>query len=225
MSDLGQRWKHDKVERARLETEAPIIMKFDNGWKWVRLDSKAEMEREGNMMQNCISGYCPVGEEIDKTFGLRAEFTDQYELDEQTDDTVYEFLENWIEDIKREYKKELEEIKASREASKGRTFSLNIEKEIEEYSPIHAHLIDNLENANPAELDLTSVLEKSNDEILDWMANQIMNADADIETGAPPGGHLVYSLRDKNGESHISAEYDPLDVDMRLPILITQTIN
>jgi hypothetical protein len=101
MADLGQRWKHDKVERQRLETEAPIIMRFDNGFMWVRLDSIEEMQREGDMMQNCISGYCPVG----------------------------------------------------------------------------------------------------------------IEADDDIETGATPGGHLIYSLRDKNGESHISAEYDP-DVDM-----------
>ena len=148
MSDLGQRWKHDKVERARLETEAPIIMKFDNGWKWVRLDSKAEMEREGNMMQNCISGYCPVGEEMDVTFGLRAEFTDLYEPPEHTDDNVDEFLTNWIEDIKREYKKELEEIKASRDAA-GADFSTNIEKEIEQYSPIHGHLMDNFGKRKP----------------------------------------------------------------------------
>ena len=45
------------------------------------------------------------------------------------------------------------------------------------------------------------------------MRSKIIDADADIQTGAPPGGHLIYSLRDKNGESHISAEYDP-NVDM-----------
>jgi hypothetical protein len=62
MTQLGtQKWKHDKVERKRLETEAPIIMKFDDGFMWVRLDSQEEFEREGDMLQNCLHGYCPVG--------------------------------------------------------------------------------------------------------------------------------------------------------------------
>tara|TARA_B100000809_G_scaffold159087_1_gene156456 strand:- start:156 stop:1193 length:1038 start_codon:yes stop_codon:yes gene_type:complete len=61
MAELGaQRWKHDKVERKRLETEAPVIMKFDDGFMWVRLDSQEEFEREGDMLQNCLHGYCPV---------------------------------------------------------------------------------------------------------------------------------------------------------------------
>jgi hypothetical protein len=179
MTQLGaQKWKYDSTEKQRLETEAPIIMKFKNGMKWVRLDSKEEMQREGDMMQNCISGYCPVGEEMDITFGLRAEYTDEYELDEQGDDTVYEWLEQWVEENGR----------------------------------IQDYLMDKVDD-DPANIYLSHVIQMSDDEAFEWMATQIIEADADIETGAPPGGHLIYSLRDKNGESHISAEYDP-DVDM-----------
>ena len=181
MADLGQQWKHDKVERARLETEAPVIMKFKNGMMWVRLDSKAEMQREGDMMQNCISGYCPVGEGMDTTFGLRAEYTDEYELDQQGDDTVYEWLEQWVEENGR----------------------------IQDYIESKLDRVDPWEEEIGADL----VVEMSDEEAIEWMATQIIEADVDIETGAPPGGHLIYSLRDKNGESHISAEYDP-DVDM-----------
>lgn len=185
MVELGaQRWKHDKVERQRVETEAPIIMKFKNGMMWVRLDSKEEMEREGEMMQNCISGYCPVGQEeaLDPTFGLRNEFAAEYEPGEQTDDTVYEFLENWVE----------------------------------ENGSIQDYIGDKLDRVDPweDEIGATQVEEMSDEEALDWMANQIIEADADIETGESPGGHLIYSLRDKNGESHVSAEYDPnMDMD------------
>jgi len=186
MDDLGQQWKHDKEERARLETEAPVIMKFKNGMMWVRLDSKAEMEREGEMMQNCISGYCPVDQEeaLDSTFGLRAEFAAEYEPSEQTDDAVYEFLENWVE----------------------------------ENGSIQDYIEDKLDRVDPweDEIGATQVEDMSDEEALDWMATQIIEADADIETGAPPGGHLVYSLRDKHGESHISAEYDP-QMDMNYP--------
>ena len=180
MTQLGaQKWKYDKAERQRVETEAPVIMKFKNGMMWVRLDSKEEMQREGDMMQNCISGYCPVGQDMDITFGLRAEYIDEYELDEQGDDTVYEWLEQWVE----------------------------------ENGSIQYYLEEKLEDVDPGEMDLTHVLRMSDEEAFEWMATQIIEADADIETGAPPGGHLIYSLRDKNGESHISAEYDP-DVDM-----------
>ena len=52
-------WKTNPKERERLEKDAPIIMKFDDGYMWVRLDSKEEFEREGDMLQNCLHGYCP----------------------------------------------------------------------------------------------------------------------------------------------------------------------
>ena len=180
LGTTATKWKSDPGERQRVETEAPIIMKFKNGYMWVRLDSKEEMEREGEMMQNCISGYCPVGQEGDITFGLRKKFTDLYDPPEHTDDNVDEFLTNWVE----------------------------------ENGSILDYLEEKLEDVDPAELDLTNVLEKSDDEIFVWMRTKIIDADADIETGAPPGGHLIYSLRDKHGESHISAEYDPqMDMD------------
>jgi hypothetical protein len=178
MDDLGsQRWKHDKVERQRVETEAPIIMKFKNGYMWVRLDSKEEMQREGDMMQNCISGYCPVGQEADLTLGLRDEFVDEYEPGEQTDDTVYEFLEQWLE---------------------------------ENDTTIQDYLMDKLEDEEEMDHQIwDDVMQMNDEEALDWMAHQIIEADADIETGESPGGHLIYSLRDKHGESHVSAEYEP----------------
>ena len=183
MTQLGaQKWKYDDAERQRIETEAPIIMKFNNGMMWARLDSKFEMEREGAMMQNCISGYCPVGEEMDITFGLRAEYTDEYELDEQGDDTVYEWLEQWVE----------------------------------ENGSIQDYIESKLDRVDPWEEEIGAdlVVEMSDEEAFEWMATQIIEADVDIETGAPPGGHLIYSLRDKHGESHISAEYDPqMDMD------------
>ena len=45
------------------------------------------------------------------------------------------------------------------------------------------------------------------------MFEKILEADAEEDTGLVTDGQLIYSLRDKNGESHISAEYDP-NVDM-----------
>ena len=184
LGTTATKWKSDPGERQRVETEAPIIMKFKNGYMWVRLDSKEEMQREGDMMQNCISGYCPVGQEeaADPSFGLRNEFAAEYEPYEQTDDAVYEFLENWVE----------------------------------ENGSIQDYIEDKLDRVDPweDEIGATQVAEMSDEEALDWMAEAIMDADADIETGESPGGHLIYSLRDKHGESHISAEYDPqMDMD------------
>lgn len=58
---VANKWKYDADEKTRVEKEAPIIMTFDDGFMWVRLDSQQEMEREGEMMQNCIGGtYCPI---------------------------------------------------------------------------------------------------------------------------------------------------------------------
>ena len=185
MTQLGaQKWKHDKVERQRLEAEAPVIMKFKNGYMWVRLDSKEEMEREGSMMQNCISGYCPVDQEQDLSLGLRAEFVSEYDPEDHTDDAVHEFLTDWSEE-----NGSIQDYIASR------------------HDELPGPLADQLDFLLP------EYGEMDEEDVFDWMANVIIDADADIVTGESPGGHLIYSLRDKHGESHISAEYDP-DMDM-----------
>jgi hypothetical protein len=182
MTQLGaQKWKHDSVERQRLETEAPIIMKFKNGMKWVRLDSQEEMKREGDMMQNCISGYCPVGDGVDLTFGLRDIFNAEFELEDQSEDAVYDWLVIWLDENDTDVQ----------------DFLMN--------------KVDDL--TGDASLAVEDVLGMDEEEAFDWLAQQIINADADIETGELTSGHLIYSLRDKNGESHIAAEYDP-NVDM-----------
>jgi hypothetical protein len=198
MDDLGQQWKHDKEERARLETEAPVIMKFKNGAMWVRLDSKAEMEREGKMMQNCISGYCPVGEQEDVTFGLRTEFNDLYELEDQTEDRAYKWLLDRFPD---------------KNSNTVLDFLLDMVMH-----PDNIPLGDQVDE----QYDVQEMTEK---EAFKWMQDRIIDADADVETGYLTGGHLVYSLRDKNGESHIHVQRIIFCRYMRFPILITQTIN
>jgi hypothetical protein len=55
----GPLWQRDPEERKRLETEAPIIMRFDDGFMWVRLDSKQEFAHESEMLGNCLHDYCP----------------------------------------------------------------------------------------------------------------------------------------------------------------------
>ena len=186
MHELGnQRWKYDKGEKQRVETEAPIIMKFENGFMWVRLDSKAEMKREGEMMQNCISGYCPIDTEQDLSLGLRDEFVSEYDPEDQTDDNVYEFLKNWEE----ENDTTVQDYIAS------------------QHDELPGPLADQLDFLLP------EYGEMDEEDVFDWMADVIIDADADIETGELSGGHLIYSLRDKHGESHISAEYN-LNMDM-----------
>jgi hypothetical protein len=182
MTQLGsQKWKHDSAERQRLEMEAPIIMKFKNGYMWVRLDSQEEMHREGEMMQNCISGYCPVGEDVDLTFGLRDIFNAEFELEDQSDDAVYDWLVTWLDEH---------------------------DTDVQDFLMGKA---DDL--TGDAMLAVEDVFGMDEEEAFDWMAQQIINADTDIETGELTRGHLIYSLRDKNGESHVAAEYDP-NVDM-----------
>ena len=74
---VANKWKYDADEKTRVEKEAPIIMTFADGFMWVRLDSQQEMEREGEMMQNCIGGtYCPVDPES----------ADSDDLDDRDDD-------------------------------------------------------------------------------------------------------------------------------------------
>ena len=181
MTQLGaQKWKYDDAERQRVETEAPIIMKFTNGMMWVRLDSKFEMEREGAMMQNCISGYCPVGEQEDLTLGLRDLYAREMDGEPGTDDDAFEWLLEWLE---------------------------------ENDTDVQDYLMNQLEDANVEAQLWDDVMAMDEEEAFDWMLEHILDADTDPETGELSGGHLIYSLRDKNGESHISAEYDP-DVDM-----------
>jgi len=180
----AQSWKHDKQERHRVETEAPIIMKFKNGMMWVRLDSQEEMKREGDMMQNCISGYCPVGEGVDLTFGLRDKFNQEVELEDQTDDEAYDWLANWF----------------AENDTDAQDFLSNKQEE----EDLNGDAYDAVEE----------VLGMDEDEAFDWMHSQLIDADADMETGELISGHLIYSLRDKNGESHVAAEYDPnMDMD------------
>ena len=183
MTQLGaQKWKHDKQERHRVETEAPIIMKFRNGMMWVRLDSQEEMKREGDMMQNCISGYCPVGTGVDLTFGLRDKFNQEVELVDQTDDEAYDWLANWF---------------------------------AENDTDTQDFLSNQQDDLNGDAYDaVDEVLGMDEDEAFDWMHSQLIDADADMETGELISGHLIYSLRDKHGESHVSAEYNPnMDMD------------
>ena len=182
ITQLGaQKWKHDPAERQRVEREAPIIMKFKNGFKWVRLDSQEEMKREGDMMQNCISGYCPVGEQGDLTLGLRDIFNAEVEQEDQTDDEAYEWLLNWLE---------------------------------ENDTDVQDYIMNKMGDLDPATAAaVEDVLGWEEEHAFEWMADQIIDADADEETGETSSGHLIYSLRDKNGESHVSAEYDP-NVDM-----------
>ena len=183
MTQLGaQKWKHDSAERRRVETEAPVIMKFKNGMMWVRLDSQEEMKREGDMMQNCISGYCPVGEQGDLTLGLRDTFNAEVEPADQTDDEAYEWLLQWL----------------SENDTDVQDFIMN-------------KMDDGLDPQLSAALE--DVLNMDEEQAFEWMVDQIIEADVDIETGETSSGHLIYSLRDKNGESHVSAEYDPAHPD------------
>ena len=182
MTQLGaQKWKHDPAEKRRLEAEAPIIMKFKNGSKWVRLDSQEEMKREGDMMQNCISGYCPIGEQGDLTLGLRDTFNAEVEPADQTDDSAYEWLLEWLE----ENDTDVQDFIANK---------------------INDGLDPQLSDA------LEDILGYEEEHAFEWMVDQIRDADDDDDEELTDG-HLVYSLRDKHGESHISAEYDP-NVDM-----------
>ena len=168
MTTLGaQKWKHDKVEKARLQSEAPIIMKFKNGYMWVRLDSEDEMQREGGMMQNCLTDYCPVST-------IRTnEFQEAYEA--------------WEED--------------------GRPGGEEYETDI-----VVEWIRENLAG------DFESRLEEKGVD-LDNFAEEMLNTVGWEDRGEEDPttrvgmyiGKLIYSLRDKNGEAHVSAEYDPTE--------------
>ncbi len=160
MTTLGaQKWKHDKAEKRRVEAEAPIIMKFKNGMMWVRLDSQEEMKREGDMMQNCLSSYCPIQ-------SIKDVIEDWYRQWEEVDfvahDDIEEMME-WLTDA--------------------------VEPPAQE-------------TADELDLDIWNMAEM----LIDRYEH---NKEYGVDQPEAYAGHLIYSLRDKNGEAHISAEYDP----------------
>ena len=160
MTQLGaQRWKHDKVERQRIERDAPIIMKFDNGIKWVRLDSQEEMKREGEMMQNCLSQYCPI-QSVKDIIG------DWYRQWEDADFVAHDDIEEMMEWL------------------------------TDQVEPPAQDTADELD------LDIWNMAEM----LIDRYEH---NKEYGVDSPEAYAGHLIYSLRDKNGESHVSAEYDP----------------
>ena len=160
MTQLGaQKWKYDKVERQRIERDAPIIMKFDNGNKWVRLDSREEMAREGEMMQNCLSNYCPIQSVIDIIVDWYRQWED---ADFVAHDDIEEMME-WLTD--------------------------QVEPPAQE-------------TADELDLDIWNMAEM----LIDRYEH---NKEYGVDAPEAYAGHLIYSLRDKNGESHVSAEYDP----------------
>nr|MCS5623550.1 hypothetical protein [Candidatus Neomarinimicrobiota bacterium] len=55
---------------------------------------------------------------------------------------------------------------------------------------------------------LDRLLAGPEEDAVKWMVEQLVELDRDAE-GRFVAGNLIYSLRDKNGESHVSAEYDP----------------
>lgn len=196
----AQSWKHDKQERHRVETEAPIIMKFKNGMMWVRLDSQEEMKREGEMMQNCIGGYCPVGAGGDLTLGLRNLFSQEVEPEDQTDDEAYEWLLQWLS----ENDTDVQDLIANTINDGG----------YRDRRPGQQDVWHQVDGDMAAALE--DILGYEEEHAFEWMMDMIRDADVDIETGEMLTGHLIYSLRDKNGESHVSAEYDP-DMDLSYP--------
>ena len=160
ITQLGaQKWKYDKVERQRIEKDAPIIMKFDNGIKWVRLDSKEEMAREGEMMQNCLSQYCPI-QSVKDIIG------DWYRQWEDADFVAHDDIEEMMEWL------------------------------TDQVEP------DAQETADELDLDIWNMAEM----LIDRYEH---NKEYGVDQPEAYAGHLIYSLRDKNGEAHISAEYDP----------------
>ena len=160
MTQLGsQKWKHDKAERQRVERDAPKIMKFENGYFWARLDSQEEMKREGDMMQNCLSSYCPIQ-------SIKDVIEDWYRQWEEVDfvahDDIEEMME-WLTDA--------------------------VEPPAQD-------------TADELDLDIWNMAEM----LIDRYEH---NKEYGVDQPEAYAGHLIYSLRDKNGEAHISAEYDP----------------
>lgn len=227
----GPLWKRDPVERKRLEKEAPVIMKFPDGFMWVRLDSKEEFENESGMLGNCLHGYCPpqaaptgkgTGESRDAVYqawkdagkpmdkeALAYEKAGNHILDywwwndQEHGEGVSEpmsanlrLLMKWINKTKAKLYPDWNENDFADDQPHGWKYGVDMDDhtftkyvDIDHYM---AHHIINWEYlaADPADP------EHDPDE---WDHGTVPST---------AGGHLVYSLRDKNGQSHAAIEYD-----------------
>ena len=233
-------WKTNPKERERLEKDAPIIMKFDDGFMWVRLDSKEEFEREGDMLQNCLHGYCPpqaaatgqgTGESRDAVYQAwkdagkplndealknqdgSASFWLWDGREEGTDvsepiTSNLRRLMKWTEAARKKLYPDADEAWFEDDQPFGWKMGADMDGEaFQKYESIDhymaAHIVDyEYFAADPADP------EHDPDE---W---------DQMDVPASMGGSLVYSLRDRNGNSHVAIEYDrhkekPFQMDVK----------
>ena len=238
-----QGWKSDEKERTRLETEAPIIMQFPDGYMWVRLDSKEEFEREGSMLQNCLHGYCPpqaaatgkgTGESRDAVYQAwkdagkplndealkNQDGSASFWLWDDREEGVgvsepitpnLRRLMKWVNETKAKLYPDVAAMEPNwfeDDQPFGWKMGADMDGEpFQKYESIDhyiaAHIVDHeYFAADPADP------EHDPDE---W---------DQMDVPARMGGQLVYSLRDKNGESHVAVEYDrhkkePFQMDVK----------
>ena len=236
-------WKTNPKERERLEKEAPIIMKFDDGFMWVRLDSVEEFKREGDMLQNCLHGYCPpqaaatgkgTGESRDAvyqawkdagkplndealknqdgiaSFWLWDNQEDDVDVSEPITPNLRRLMK-WVNETKAKLYPDVVEMEPGwfeDDQPFGWKMGADMDGEpfqkfesIDHY--IAAHIVDHeYFAADPADP------EHDPDQ---WDQEAVP---------ARMGGQLVYSLRDRNGNSHVAIEYDrhkekPFQMDVK----------
>jgi hypothetical protein len=233
-------WKTNPKERERLEKEAPIIMQFPDGFMWVRLDSQEEFEREGDMLQNCLHGYCPpaaaatgegTGESRDAVYQAwkdagkplndealknqdgSASFWLWNDREEDVDASEpitsnLRRLMKWIEPVRKKLYPDADERWFEDDQPFGWKMGADMDGEpFQKFESIDhymaAHIVDyEYFAADPADP------EHDPDE---W---------DQMDVPARMGGQLVYSLRDRNGNSHVAIEYDrhkekPFQMDVK----------
>ena len=225
---LGPLWQRDPEERERLEKEAPIIMRFDNGFKWVRLDSKQEFEHESSMLGNCLHGYCPPQETPTGTgsgTSAKAIYQAWKDAGKPGDKEAQEYkdgianywfqhkqeeagvsepitpnlrkLMKWVEKTKEKLYPEAEPDWFEDDLPHGWKYGVDMEgttfEKYENTDHYYAAFIIEYEHfaRDPADPD-------HNPDDYDFN-----------DVPAELDGHLVYSLRDKQGESHAAIEYNP----------------
>jgi len=219
----GPLWQRDPKERERLEKEAPIIMKFDDGFMWVRLDSKQEFAHESEMLGNCLHDYCPPQETpTGKGTGASAKAiyqawkdagkpgdneaterpADYWYHDQREENAISEpitpnlrSLMKWVEKTKEKLYPEAEPDWFEDDLPHGWAHGIDMEgatfEKYESTDHYYAAFIVDYEYfaRGPDDPD---------HEPDNWDFQEIPDQ---LE------GHLVYSLRDKQGESHAAIEY------------------